>query len=55
MSVAHDSLISANVEWGQGDLKIFYQRGPSKKPNVAWVVLGQTTWSTRRIRDSWED
>ncbi|KAI7148039.1 hypothetical protein KC316_g12661 [Hortaea werneckii] len=55
LSVAHDSLLSANVEWGQGDLKVFYQRGPSKKPHVAWAVLGQTTWSSREIRDSWEN
>ncbi|KAI7053951.1 hypothetical protein KC339_g18619 [Hortaea werneckii] len=55
LSVAHDSLLSANVEWGQGDLKVFYQRGPSKKPHVAWAVLGQTAWSSREIRDSWEN
>lgn len=55
LSVAHDSLLSANVEWGQGDVKVFYQRGPSKKPYVAWAVLGQTTWSPRVMCDSWEN
>ncbi|RYP17123.1 hypothetical protein DL765_004742 [Monosporascus sp. GIB2] len=46
-----DSLLAANVEDRQGDLKVFFQRQNEgkKEPWVAWVVLGQTTWSQRRV------
>ncbi|RYO75798.1 hypothetical protein DL766_000191 [Monosporascus sp. MC13-8B] len=51
VTATKDSLLAANVEDGQGDLKVFFQRqkGGNKDTWVAWVVLGQTTWSQRKV------
>jgi hypothetical protein len=42
------TLLSANVEWSKGDLKIFFQ-DPDGTPGVAWVVLGQTAWASHLL------
>ncbi|KXJ87934.1 hypothetical protein Micbo1qcDRAFT_207695 [Microdochium bolleyi] len=49
LACGENSLLSANVEFGKGDLKIFYQdtRG---NPWVAWVVLGQTAWASHPLK-----
>jgi hypothetical protein len=48
---AKDSLLTANIEHGSGQLKIFFQQGKNKDAWVAWVVKGQTAWSKRKISD----
>lgn len=50
--ITGDSLIFANVEDGSGDLKVFFNTKDDDGvavPAVAWVVLGQETWSSRVI------
>ena len=50
--VTEDTLISANVEIGGGDLKVFFNTkddDDNTAPAVAWVVLGQTAWASRII------
>ncbi|KAI1085476.1 hypothetical protein F5B20DRAFT_518481 [Whalleya microplaca] len=52
VTCSEKSLISANVENGQGDLKVFFM-DPDGQPGVAWVTLGQTTWSQHLLDNSW--
>ena len=50
--ITKDSLLSANVENGSGNLKVFFNGTDddgNTVPYVAWVVIGQTTWSQRPI------
>jgi hypothetical protein len=52
ITCSESSLISANVENGQGDLKIFFM-DPDGLPGVAWVVLGQTSWAQHLLDNKW--
>ncbi|KAK4693335.1 hypothetical protein P7C71_g4046, partial [Lecanoromycetidae sp. Uapishka_2] len=50
--ITKDSHIAANVESGQGDVKVFFnqvQADGSINPAVAWAVKGTAIWSSRAI------
>ncbi|MCJ1278217.1 hypothetical protein MMC21_006032 [Puttea exsequens] len=52
INITKDSLISANVEDGVSDVKVFYNRkddNGNTRPAVAWVVKGQESWSSKFI------
>jgi hypothetical protein len=52
IACSENTLISANVESGQGDLKIFFM-DPNGSPAIAWVVLGQTSWAQHLLTNTW--
>ncbi|KAI1183399.1 hypothetical protein F5B17DRAFT_448587 [Nemania serpens] len=45
-----DSIISANVEQGKGDLKVFFM-DIHGNPGIAWVVVGEEAWTSRVIKN----
>ena len=52
VACSENSLISANVENTQGDLKVFFV-DPDGMPGVAWVVVGQSSWAQHLLDNSW--
>ena len=56
LNITSDSLISADVGNGVGDLKVYYNTKDDDDVNVpamASVVVGQTTW-TNRVIGKWK-
>ncbi|KAI1119134.1 hypothetical protein F5Y14DRAFT_122289 [Nemania sp. NC0429] len=45
-----DSLISANVEEGKGDLKVFFV-DINGSPGIAWVMMETETWTWKTVKN----